>query len=265
MGKIAGDVETMLIDSTWTITVPEIATLPRTYYLELMKQLHEKINLEIGEEKIPSSNFTPLLGNADVSKDFISFYPEQFYQFSLGGLTEYTSQGIAALELGESLSFLGTDFTILNREDTITSYEKLYTDLVACDPETTKYFSLEFLTPTAFSQNRVYLPLPLPNLMFRSWLERWNHFAPIYLGGDELIGYLQNAIALKYHKIQTRFHLLQRGYVVGFTGKVKLQVLHQSDPLLANVANLLLQYARFAGTGVKTRLGMGTTKAQVIN
>jgi CRISPR-associated endoribonuclease Cas6 len=42
-------------------------------------------------------------------------------------------------------------------------------------------------------------------------------------------------------------------------GDVTLQVLNRADPLLANVANLLVQYARFSGTGMKTRLGMGQT------
>ncbi|MEN2383761.1 MAG: CRISPR system precrRNA processing endoribonuclease RAMP protein Cas6 [Gloeotrichia echinulata CP02] len=95
--------------------------------------------------------------------------------------------------------------------------------------------------------------------MFRSWLERWNHFAPVYLGSDELIAYLSNAILLKNHKIQTRSWQLHKGYVNGFVGDVTLQVLHRADPLLANVAHLLVQYARFAGTGMKTRLGMGQT------
>jgi CRISPR-associated endoribonuclease Cas6 len=32
--------------------------------------------------------------------------------------------------------------------------------------------------------------------------------------------------------------------------------------LLANVANLLVQYSHYAGTGIKTRLGMGQTNVK---
>ena len=39
-----------------------------------------------------------------------------------------------------------------------------------------------------------------------------------------------------------------------------MDLFNRADPLLANVANLLVQYARFAGTGMKTRLGMGQTQ-----
>lgn len=254
----------MLIRSTWTLKVAETVTLPRSYYLELMKRLHKQINLELDNETVPSSTFSPILGKQTRSKEFITFHPEECYQLSFSGLTDYTSKAIASLNLGDHLSFLGANFTIIDREDEISSYEKLYTQLVATDPDPTLYFRLEFLTPTAFSQQRMYLPLPIPYLMFRSWLERWNHFSAIYLGGDELIGYLQDVIALKYHKIQTRFHPLKKGYVVGFTGKVTLQVLKQTDPLLANVANLLIHYAQFSGTGVKTRLGMGKTELSTL-
>jgi CRISPR-associated endoribonuclease Cas6 len=95
--------------------------------------------------------------------------------------------------------------------------------------------------------------------MFRSWLERWNNFAPVYLGSDELIAYLSNAVFLKNHKIQTRSYQLHKGFVNGFVGDVRLQVLSRADPLLANIANLLVQYARVCGTGIKTRLAMGQT------
>lgn len=175
-------------------------------------------------------------------------------------MQEVSAKAISHLYLSDSLEFLGAKFNVLNREDEITSYEELYTALVANEPEAIRRFELQFRTPTVFSQGGTNLPLPVPNLMFRSWLERWNNFAPVYLGGDELIAYLSNAILLKNHKIQTKSWQLHRGYVNGFVGDVTLQMFNRADPLLANVANLLVQYARFAGTGMKTRLGMGQTQ-----
>jgi CRISPR-associated endoribonuclease Cas6 len=50
-----------------------------------------------------------------------------------------------------------------------------------------------------------------------------------------------------------------KGFLSGFTGEVSLKVLSRLDPLVANVANLLVQYAQFCSTGTKTRLGMGFT------
>jgi CRISPR-associated endoribonuclease Cas6 len=96
--------------------------------------------------------------------------------------------------------------------------------------------------------------------MFHSWLERWNHFAPVYLGSTELIDYLAAAVALSRHKIQTRRVAVHSSKITGFTGEVSLSILSRADPLLAHVANLLISYSQFAGTGMKTRLGMGQTQ-----
>jgi CRISPR-associated endoribonuclease Cas6 len=213
----------------------------------------------MGGETIPSLSYSGIRGFYTTSKDFITFHPEEFYQLSLYGLNEVSSKAISDLNLSESLEFLGAKFNVINREDEITSYEELYTKLVGNEPEPVRSYDLQFTTPTAFAQGGVNLPLPVPSLMFRSWLERWNNFSSVYLGGDELIAYLSNATLLKHHKIQTRSYQLYKGYVNGFVGDVSLQIFQRADPLLANVANLLIQYARFSGTGIKTRLGMGQT------
>ncbi|MFW5665689.1 MAG: CRISPR system precrRNA processing endoribonuclease RAMP protein Cas6, partial [Coleofasciculus sp.] len=246
----------MLIRSTWTLTTHETAVLPRAYGLELVKVLHQRMGMELGGERIPSVAFAGLVGYSPPSQGFVSFYPGEFYQLSLSGLQEKAAKAIASLCL-ESVEFLGARFTVVNRQDERSCYEQLYTSFVANEPEPMRRFELEFTTPTAFAQQRLYLPFPLPALMFRSWLERWNHFAPVYLGRDELIGYLSEFAMVQRHQIKTRSLQLQRGYVNGFVGDVRLQVLKGTDPLLANVASLLVHYGQFAGTGVKTRLGMG--------
>lgn len=253
----------MLIRSTWTLSLSESAVLPRAYNLELVKRLHEQLGIEMGSSAIPSISYSGILGYYSSSRDFLTFQSNEFYSLSLCGLQEVAGQAISSLNLFPSLEFLGAKFDVINREDEITSYEELYTNLVANEPEPVKRFELQFRTPTAFTQNRVNLPLPLPSLMFRSWLERWNNFAPVYLGSDELIVYLNGAIALSQHKIHTTTFAIQKGYVSGFIGNVRLKVLHHTDPLLANVANLLVQYSQFAGTGVKTRLGMGQTDVKL--
>jgi CRISPR-associated endoribonuclease Cas6 len=255
----------MLIRSTWTLTVAEPTTLPRSFGLELVKALHQQLQLTMGNEVIPSVTCSGILGKAISSGDFITFHPGEFYQLSLCGLQENASKAIASLtfdsaDTTQTLKLLGACFEVVNREDEITSYDNLYHTLVAAEPEPSKRFDLHFTTPTAFAQNRIYTPLPIPALMFRSWLERWNHFAPVYLGSDELIHYLSESVAVSRHNIQTRSFQVHQGRVTGFVGTVTLQILSLPDPLLANVATLLIHYAQFAGTGMKTRLGMGQTK-----
>ena len=249
----------MLIRSSWTLTTDTTVSLPKAYGLELSKQLHTQLQIEMGSEATPSTTFSGVLGHCRTSKEFVTFEPGEFYQLSLSGLQEPSSKAIASLDLGDQLQFLGARFNIVNREDEVTSYETLYHEYVASEPDPVRQFDLRFATPTAFSQSKLYLPLPVPTLMFRSWLERWNHFAPVYLGGDDLVGYFGEAIALSHHRIQTRSFQVHSSRISGFTGSVSLRVLSRADPLLANVAHLLLRYASFCGTGAKTRLGMGHT------
>lgn len=249
----------MLIRSTWILTVDEPIVLPRSYGMELVKLLHQKMQLEIGGEQKPTTVFAGILGYHSVSQDFLTFYPDEFYQLHLSGLQESSSKAIADLELPETLEFLGAVFNVVNRSDTITSYEELYHTLVASEPESTRRLQLQFSTPTAFSQGKTHLPLPVPSLLFRSWLDRWNEFAPVYLGGDELANYLGAYAALSHHRLQTQPYFIYQGRMTGFTGSISLSILKSADPLLVNVAHLLAQYAHFCGTGIKTRLGMGHT------
>lgn len=250
----------MLIRSIWSLAVTDRTVLPKTYGMGLVKELHDRLEIILGEEQIPSTSFAGLLGYCDRSTDFITFFPDEIYTLTLCGLQESSAKAIAALDLGDSLKFFGAEFAIRDRQDEIASYEDLYTAQVANEPESNKRFELQFNTPTAFSQGRTHLPLPVPELMFRSWLERWNHFAPVFLGSDELIAYLSSAVVISHHKIQTQSVQIHQGNIKGFTGNVSLQILQRADPLLANVANLLIQYAQYTGTGIKTRLGMGQTK-----
>ncbi|NEZ67830.1 CRISPR system precrRNA processing endoribonuclease RAMP protein Cas6 [Leptolyngbyaceae cyanobacterium CCMR0082] len=253
----------MLMRSTWILKPETTATLPRSYRLELSKRLHTQAGIELGSETIPSTTFSGLLGKAQAAEGFITFSPDEFYRLSLSGLQESASKAIATLNLTDTFDFLGTEFQVIDREDETTSYEALYHQYVANEPEPERQMVLSFLSPTAFSQNRTYLPLPVPTLLFRSWLERWNHFSSVYLGGDELIRYLGEAVALSRHRIQTQSFPIYKGNVSGFVGTATLSILYRSDPLLAQVANLLVHYGQFAGSGMKTRLGMGKTNLQI--
>jgi CRISPR-associated endoribonuclease Cas6 len=248
----------MLIRATWLLNVDEPVLLPRAYGLALVQDLHTKMNLTMGDTPIPNISCSSLIGNTRLVEDFVELEPSITYQLVLCGLNTTATNAIINLDLTDTLALLGAKFHVQRQPDEVSSYEKLYHDSIVLEPTPIDRYTLNFLTPTAFSQNRKYLPLPLPQLMFHSWLDRWNHFAPVYLGGEELITYLDDATALTQFRIQTRNVTIQRGKIPGFTGGVNLR-LSSIDPLLANVANLLLQYARFSGTGIKTRLGMGLT------
>lgn len=254
----------MIIRSTWTLTVSEPVTLPRTYGLELIKDLHRRMKLHFVDIAVPNVTYSGIIGYCSTDSNYINFSPDNLYTLSLCGLDDTTEKAISSLELSPCIELLGAKFELVKREDKTTSYEQLYHNFVVSEPEANQRFNLEFITPTVFAQNKTRLALPVPYLMFRSWLERWNYFAPVYLGSDELISFLNDVIILSRHKIQTRVFKLGNGFVNGFTGNVTLQISRDAEQLLANVAHLLVNYAQFTGTGMKTRLGMGLTNVNFI-
>jgi len=249
-----------LIRSVWRLRVEESTVLPRAYSLALAKRIHELLGISLGEDAIPTTHCSSLLGHSNLAGEFVTFSPTEPYTLMVCGLEQEAVQAITELDFAGGLELLGAKFMVEERLNELTSYEELYAIAIAEKPEPLKRISLRFRSPTAFAQNHTHLPLPVPQLMFRSWLERWNHFAPVYLGSDDLLAYLQSAVVLSQHRIQTQTFQIHRGYVNGFTGQITLQVLKQAEPLLANVAGLLFEYAQFAGTGMKTRLGMGVTE-----
>lgn len=250
----------MLICSTWTLKPSSKTTLPVSCRLALSKFIHQQAGIEFGQAATPDTTFSGLLGRTHRADGFLTFYPEETYQMSLNGLQSDSVQKIADLQLPKTLEFLGTHFEVTSREDKKTSYEALYHQYVANQPEPERQLSLSFSSPTAFSQQRTYLPLPIPALLFRSWLERWNHFSSIYLGEQELIGYIEQSVVLSRHRIQTNVFPIHNSNISGFTGNIRLSILKRGDPLIAQVTNLLAQYSEFSGTGIKTRLGMGRTR-----
>ena len=249
----------MIIRTDWVLRPIETVNLPRSYRLALVKDLHERMGLSLGGEKIPSTRFSGLIG-ARGRGDFVTFEAGQFYSLSLSGLSERAAKAVNSLDLGEEIDCVGGRFVVCEQLQQSTAYEALYQHKVANEPEPTYRHILRFETPTSFAQKGLYLPLPVPDLMLRSWLTSWNHFAPVYLGGDELLGYLEEVLAISRHRLQTSSLQVHKGWITGFTGEVTLTLLRRTDPLLTQVVSLLLAYAEFCGTGMKPRLGMGRTR-----
>jgi CRISPR-associated endoribonuclease Cas6 len=248
-----------LIRATWKILVPEETILPRTYSIALVQELHRRMNLTLGDAEIPNITCSGLIGKTKNVGDFVELDPEIDYRLVLCGLNDQAVQAITALNLTNTLELLGAKFQLVRQPHEQTTYEQLYELTVLSESMPPLRYRLNFTTPTAFSRKRQYLPLPLPRLLFRSWLERWNHFASVYLGGDELLDYLEGSMAISQLRIQTRQIAIQKAYIPGFFGTVDIQC-RSKDPLLANVSKLLLNYSCFCGTGIKTRLGMGMTE-----
>lgn len=126
-------------------------------------------------------------------------------------------------------------------------------------------FKMRFSSPTQFKlthpENKsdgIPMPLPLPERVFGSLIDRWARFSPISLH-PELREWIRLNVGITSHRIETQVVRAQRaghGNYAGFVGSVTFTLLSREMPFAAQVA-ALASFASFAGVGIRTTNGMG--------
>ena len=118
---------------------------------------------------------------------------------------------------------------------------------------------LEFATPTTFKNRSHYVPLPQPDLVFGSLLDRWQLFAPIALH-PEVRRFAAETVVLSRYRLRTRGTPYKQGRVkIGFTGRVIFSALTR-DRYWLNVLHLLAAFAFYSGVGAMTSSGLGQVR-----
>ena len=117
-------------------------------------------------------------------------------------------------------------------------------------------FTLQFASPTAFRSGGMHQPLPLPDLVFGSLLERWNRFAPAALP-EEARRYAAECLAISRFELRSRSVPLKgSGLRVGAAGLATYASLN-ADRYWLSLMHALAAYALFAGVGAGAGLGFG--------
>jgi CRISPR-associated endoribonuclease Cas6 len=138
-----------------------------------------------------------------------------------------------------------------------------YADLMAPVVQRTKTlptrWTLEFASPVTFRQQGRNQPLPLPELVFGSLLERWNAFAPLALP-DEVRRFAAECLAVSRFELQSvRGTTKNRAFQVGAVGQMTY-VATVKDRYWLACLETLAQFAFFSGVGAGTARGYGQTR-----
>jgi CRISPR-associated endoribonuclease Cas6 len=118
--------------------------------------------------------------------------------------------------------------------------------------EPSRKVGLKIESPMAFKRGDLHYPLPDPVLLFGNLLRRWNQTAPFKL--PELP--VAEMVSFTFVNIKTVPYALRKGGTIhGVTGRFVF--IFRGDPAVTSCLNMLLNFAFYAGIGVKTSQGMG--------
>lgn len=113
-----------------------------------------------------------------------------------------------------------------------------------------------FASPTVFHSGGKGQPLPLPELVFGSLIERWNAFAPLAFP-PEARRYAAECLALSRFELKSRTAAMKdESLRIGAVGRAVYTAVH-FDRYWMNCLHTLAEFALYAGVGAGTGMGLG--------
>lgn len=131
------------------------------------------------------------------------------------------------------------------------TYAQLYEQASAEE----RQIRLAFCTPTTFRLTQYDCAMPTRELVFQSLLRRWNQYSQMPFPKE-----LFEPVYPSYFEIRTEMVMDGRSKLIGSVGEVTFQILGQVEPEAIKQINALADFARFAGVGRKTPMGMGMVR-----
>ena len=139
------------------------------------------------------------------------------------------------------------------------SYEALAAGQLVGAARPERRVTFDFRSPVSFKSKGMFVPVPLPSLVFGSLVERWNAFSPVTLS-PEMRRFGDEMIALSNYQLQTRPVIQKNGApIIGGLGKATYTALG-GDRYWLSVMQMLANFALYSGVGVKTATGMGQAR-----
>ena len=244
-------------------------------FLNLLEQVDPAVARRLHDDsKYRPYTLSPL-GVGEPSKDFDGFRLPRQYELRAGTpcylricLLEdalfptfsryFLDRPEPEFRLGGS-TFKVTNVTVTQDGGSPWSLYLPYEQLIERASRTQRKITLQFLTPTSFSRQKIDFPLPDPRLVFRSFRTRFEEFCEVDFPEDFDQQVEYNTGIANLQRLETAIIKTKRVKLIGFTGRVTYQIAKQAPPDLVFQMNLLTDYAFFCGTGKKTTVGMGQT------
>lgn len=235
------------------------------WFLDQVRQTNPDLSaaLHDGEEKPFTISALEGLAMSDRSSGkpaTLQLDPSQTYYWRVTALSQPVAQWLKqwVKQPPQTIELRGAPLTI--REWSIALPPQRYAKLSSVSDAVSVVLS--FRSPTSFRRKGHHLPLPLPRVVFQSYLRRWNDFSGCEVESEAFLDWVDEAIVITRH--QLRSHKVaagKQGSVTGFTGAVEFSVINaaQQNPDYVKLFQALGQLAPYCGTGHKTTFGLGQT------
>jgi CRISPR-associated endoribonuclease Cas6 len=135
------------------------------------------------------------------------------------------------------------------------SYETLGAPHLLAQQSPHYRLALTFASPTTFRSQGSSQPVPMPEWVFGSLLDRWNNFGAVQLP-VEARRFAAECTVLSRYLLRTRAIPYKNIVQMGCVGWADYAVLNR-DRYWASLLNLLADYAFYSGIGYQTTMGLG--------
>jgi len=245
-----------------------IAALPawlgrsaQAWYLSQLRDLDPALSAAVHDgSRLRPFTLSSLL--APASGDTIRLHPAHPVRLRVTTLhpdvTRLTLNALVPQWLAEGIDLHGQHLHVTSVDTETTGFAELLA-AAQSNPALPRRQTFIFRSPTVFNRTGgMTIPLPLPEYVFGSLIDRWSAFAPVSLD-DGLRAFIQQQIAIVDYEGRTRCIALERanrGQHIGFTGRVTFHAQSGEQPYLAQW-HALGDFAVFSGVGKHTTIGLG--------
>lgn len=139
-------------------------------------------------------------------------------------------------------------------------YEQIAAPLLERPVALPSRWEFQFASPVTFRRRGVNMPLPLPELVFGSLLEKWNAFSPIAIP-EEARRYTEECLAISRYDLRTVASPTSGGAMqIGALGRCSYVAVNKDRYWLAAMATLA-RFAFYSGVGAGTTRGFGQARS----
>lgn len=132
-------------------------------------------------------------------------------------------------------------------------FQKFYSE------ESSRYFNIEFVSPTAFKKNGKYSFYPEMFNVYQSLMKKFDAVSEkAGMFSEETLEQLAESTEIVDYNLRSIRFSLEGVRIPAFLGKIRIRI--HGTQTMVNFAKLLFEFGNYSGVGIKTAIGMGSIR-----